>query len=87
VESIDVLGVKLIRTFQGFGQRGFMARRQDKMDMIGHQTVTVHDQLETLGGIGQKRQKHLSIVIHEKDVLTVVATLRNVMGTTCYDYS
>jgi len=87
VESIHILGIKLIRAFQGFCQRGFMDGRCDKMDVIGHQTVAVHDQLETLGCLGQKRQKHPPVIISEKDVLAIIASLRNMMGTTCNDYS
>ena len=64
-----------------------MAGRYDEMDMIGHQTVAVHNQLETLCRLGQKSQKQPPVVIHEKDVLAVVAPLRNMMGTTCNDYS
>jgi hypothetical protein len=87
VESIDVLGVELIRAFQGFGQRGFLAGRHDKMDVIGHQTVAVNDQIESLCGLGQKSQKHPPVVIYEKDVLAVIAALGNVMRTTCNDNS
>lgn len=64
-----------------------MAGRHDEMDMIGHQTVAVHNQLETLCCLRQKSQKQPPVVIYEKDVLAVVAPLRNVMSTTCNYYS
>ena len=63
-----------------------MAGRHDEMDMIGHQTVAVHNQLETPCCLRQNSQKQPPVVIYEKDVLAVVAPLRNVMDTTCYDY-
>ena len=55
--------------------------------MVGHQTVAVHDHLETLCGLGQKSQEHPPVIIYEEDVLAVIAPLRNVMGTTCNDNS
>ncbi len=83
VEPIDVLGVELIRAFKGIGERSFMPWCHNKMDMIGHQTVTVHDQLETLCSLGQQGQEHPPVIIYEEDVLTVIAPLSNMMGTTC----
>ena len=87
VESIDVLGVELIRAFQGFGKQGFMAGRHDEMDVIRHQTVAVHHKLETLRGLSEKRQKDPPVVIYEEDVLAIIAPLGNVMGTTRNDNS
>jgi hypothetical protein len=87
VESIDVLGIELIRTLERFGQRVRAHRRYNEMNMIGHQTIAVHNHLGTLGGLCQKRQKHPSVVIHEEYILAVITTLGNVMSTTCNDYS
>jgi len=64
-----------------------MAGRHDKMNVIGHQTVAVHNQLETLCGLRQKSQKQPPVVIDEENILAVVTPLRNVMSTTCNDYA
>lgn len=87
VEPIDVLGVELIGAFQGIGQRTFAARRYDKMDVIGHQAIAVHRQLETLCSLSQEGQEHPPVVVYEEGVLAVITPLSNVMSTTCNDNS
>jgi len=85
VEPIDILSVELIRAFQGAGQRVLAARRHNKMDVIGHQTVAIDRQVKTLRRLSQKGQEHPTVFIHKEDVLLVVAPLSNVMSTP-FDY-
>jgi hypothetical protein len=87
VETIDVLRVQLIRAFQSAGQRVRVGRRNDKVDVIGHQTIALYGQIKTARRLGQKRQEGTAVVIDEEDVLTVVAPLGHVVGTTFDNYS
>ena len=51
------------------------------MDVVGHQAITVHGQIETFRRLSQKVKKHSPVVIHKENILAVVAPLGNVMGT------
>jgi hypothetical protein len=51
------------------------------MNVIGHQTVAVHYQVIAFRSIGQKRKKHLAVIIYEENIFTIVAPLSNVMST------
>jgi hypothetical protein len=81
VETIDVLSVKLIGAFQGIGERGLALRRDDKMDVIGHQTVAINRQTKTLRRLGQKGQELPTVVIYKENILAVIAPLSNMMRT------
>ena len=85
MEPVDVLGVELIRAFQGVGQRGFVVRRDDEMDVIGHQAVPFYGQIETLRRFGQEGLEDFPVIIDEEDILAVITPLGNVMSTTCND--
>jgi len=61
-------------------------RRDNKMEVIRHQTVAIDDQIETLSCLSQKGQKHPTVIIYKEDVLVIVAPLANMMGTT-FDYN
>ena len=54
--------------------------------MVGHQTVTINGQRETLRRLGQKGQKHPTVVIYKEDVLVIIAPLGYMMSTT-FDYN
>ncbi len=42
VQTIDVLGVELIRPLEGVGQRGLLLGCDHQMDMVCHQAITLH---------------------------------------------
>jgi hypothetical protein len=61
-------------------------RRDDKVDVIVHQTVPIHGQIETFRCPSQNGQEHSPVIIYEENVLLVIAPLSNMMSTTC-DYN
>jgi hypothetical protein len=55
-------------------------RRCYQVDMVRHEAVSVNDESEALGLLLQKGKIDVPVVVNEKNVLPVVATLGDVVG-------
>jgi len=80
VHLVDVLRVAEMRSADGLGQRGFVLRCADDMDVVGHQAVGVNGESEGLTLLAKDFEVGSPIVGHEEHVLAVVAALGNVVG-------
>jgi len=79
VEAIHILGVKVVGAADCLRQSVAVGRRNDKVDVVGHQAVR-HDADAVLRSLlAEERDIGPAVVVGEEHVLAVVTPLRDVV--------
>ena len=81
MEAVDVLRITKVRPADGLGERVFLMRRGEDMDMITHQAIAEQFEPVLVRLLFEELQIHPPIIIDEEDILAVVASLGDMMGT------
>ena len=87
VQAVDVLGVDQIGAADSAGQGFFLVRNADDVDVIGHQAVAQDGEAVFQGVFLKQPQVLVLVLVQEKDILAIIATLGDVMWKTGHDYS
>ena len=87
MECIDVLGVSVVRCADGPGEGIAVAGDCDYMDMVCHEAPGEEFEAVFVGLVFEVVEIDAAVVVDEKDVLAIVASLGYVMGITCHDCS
>ncbi len=82
MKAVDVLRVEKVRPSDGIGQGVFIPRYRDDVDVIGHQAIALDRKAEPIGLRLEQFEIEPAVVVGEKDVLTVVAALCDVVRQT-----
>ncbi len=76
---VDILGVTEMHPSDGSRQSIGTARFGNQVNMVGHQTEAEDRHIRGGGFLGQYAKVDAPIIIDKKDILTVIATLGNVV--------
>ena len=87
VHAVDVLGVEIMSSADGFGECGAIARDRDDVDVIVHQAIGQHVQAEPLRLLFEPVEINLAVIVDEENVLPIVAALSNVVRHVFKNYS
>ena len=87
MECVDVFGVPVVRCADGLGEGIVVAGDCDYMDMVCHEATGEELEAVFVGLVFEMVEIDAAIVVDEKDVLAIVASLGYVMGITCRDCS
>ena len=87
VQTVDILGVNEICSADCLCKRIFIFWNGYDMDMICHKTIAEDFESEFAGIVIEEFEVKPAVIIDEKDVLTVVATLGDVVRNIGYNYS
>ena len=87
VHAIDVLGVEIVSSADGFGECGGVARDRDDVDVIDHQAISQHVQTEPLGLLFEPVEIYMAVIVNEENVLLIVATLSDMVRHVFKNYS
>ena len=79
VPLVDILGVTEMHPSDGSRQSIGTARFGNQVNMVGHQTEAEDRHIRGGGFLGQYAKVDAPIIIDKKDILTVIATLGNVV--------
>ena len=82
VAPVPLLGVFAVRAAQRDGEATELLRNRDQMDVVRHQTVAGDVEPSQLAVATQQIQVAGAVIVTGKDVLAVIAALRDVMGMT-----
>ena len=78
--AVDILGVAKMYPSDGLCQCLGTPRRGNEVNMVGHQAEAEDRHIRGGRFLGQHIQVGAAIHIAEKDILTVISALGNVMG-------
>jgi hypothetical protein len=78
--SVEALGKAHVQGLERLLQAIVGGRHGNQMNMVGHQAIGQHLNLMLVGVLFKPCQVNLSILIGEKDTLTSIAALRDVVG-------
>ena len=87
VECVDVLGVSVVRCADGLGEGVVVVGDCDYMDMVCHEAVGEVLEAVFVGLVFEMVEIDAAVVVDEKDVPAIVASLGYVMGIACHDCS
>ena len=87
VKAVDVLGVQPMGPAHGLGQRLGRLRRCHEMNVISHQAIPQYLQAETIRLLLEYRKIHMAIIINEEHILSVVASLSDMVRAVQNDCS
>ena len=80
MQAVDILGVDEVRAADRLGQCLIVMRRQNQVDMIGHQAVARYLR-PVSGGLSLQNLKiDFSVFLYKKDILPVVPPLGHMMS-------
>ena len=79
VQPIDILAVSEVRWADGLRQRILRSGRPHEMDVIGHKAIAKQAEAEALAVFAEEFEVRTAVVIHEENILTIVAALNNVV--------
>jgi len=87
MKGVDVLGVSEVRCADGLGEGIVVVGDCDYMDMVCHEAIGEELEAVFVGLVFEMVEVGAAVVVDEKDVLAIVASLGYVMGITCHDRS
>ena len=79
MQTVDILGVTEMHPPEGPRQSMGLLWRGNQVNMVGHQTEAEDRHIRGGGFLGQYVKVGKAIIIKEKYILTVIATLHNVV--------
>ena len=79
MKAVDVLGVAEVRPPESLGQRLVQAGQDHQVDVVAHQAPGQDLQPIRAAFLGQHAEIGPAVVVDEEDILTVIASLRDVM--------
>ena len=80
LQTVDILSVTEMHPSDGPRQSMGTLWRDNQVNVVGHQAEAEDRHISGGGFLGQYAKIGKAIIIKEKDILTVIATLRNVVG-------
>ncbi len=87
MHAVDVLRIVKVRPAHRLRQRVRPLWRADNVNVVCHQAIAMNCKAIGLALLIENGQVHPAVVVNKENVLTVIATLRDMVGDTRKNYS